>query len=249
MKVYLTRWICTEPDANLNKVFSESERAASSGAEMVIFPESFLHGYKRVVDPASARKIFSEISGSHPSIVFFFGSLSEERRNRMTVWRAGGEIARYDKVHLFEPNGEKEIWSPGNCYAAVRTGEHVIGMLNCNDLRFPEQAMRLRLEAGCDAFVVVAWWPWRRDHVWRTLLRARAIENHAWVLGCCVAASEHRLEHFSGAGNYVFNPWGEQVYTTDDNTYTLEDSPEREVLVDPLREAVDVVEIKIFGKP
>lgn len=246
MKVYLARWICTEPDLNLDKVSAEAEKAASSGAEMVVFPESFLHGYRRSVAPPSARNVFTETSEAHPSTLYFFGSFSEERRNRMTVWKAGREIARYDKVHLFEPNGEKEIWSPGNCYAAVRTGEHVIGLLNCNDLRFPEQAMRLRLEAGCDAFVVVAWWPWRRDHVWRNLLRARAIENHAWMLGCCVAASEHPLENFAGAGNYVFNPWGEQIYTEDDNIYVLECNHERDALVDPLREAMDVGEIKIF---
>jgi len=233
-------------DSNLDKVSTETEKAASSGAEMVVFPESFLHGYRRSVAPPSVRNVFTETSEAHPSTLYFFGSFSEGRKNRMTVWKAGREIARYDKVHLFEPNGEKEIWSPGNCYAAVRTGEHVIGLLNCNDLRFPKQARRLRLEAGCDAFVVVAWWPWRRDHVWRTLLRARAIENHAWMLGCCVAASEHPLENFAGAGNYVFNPWGEQVYTADDNNYILEDDRGRDVLVDPLREAMDVGEIKIF---
>ena len=97
----------------------------------------------------------------------------------MTVWRAGKEIAHYDKVHLFEPNGELDLWKAGENYVAVDLGHFKMGLINCNDLRFPEQAMALRLEADCNVFAVVAWWPWRRDHVWRTLLRARAIENRS----------------------------------------------------------------------
>ena len=192
MNVYLSRWVCLGVEANLRRAGEESAQAVEAGAALVVFPEIFLTGYGRALAPARARAAFAGISEAHPGVVFAFGSFTEERRNRMTIWRDGGEVARYDKVHLFGPNDEPRIWKGGDRYVAVRTGGWTIGLLTCNDVRFPEQARALRLSAGCDALLVVAWWPWRRDHVWRTLLQARAIENGLWVIGCCVAASEHR---------------------------------------------------------
>ena len=167
----------------------------------------------------------------------------------MTIWRDGGEVARYDKVHLFGPNDEPAIWEAGDRYAAVKAGGWTIGLLTCNDVRFPEQARALRLEACCDALLAVAWWPWRRDHVWRTLLRARAIENGLWVIGCCVAASEHPEERFAGAGNYVFDPHGEPVRTGDDRTYVLDRSRVGKLLVDPVESYRAIEEVRVFEAP
>jgi predicted amidohydrolase len=233
VKVHLSRWVCLDVESNLARMAAEGRAAAAAGADLVVFPESFLHGYTRPLDPARARAAFAALSAAAPATLFAFGSLSEERRNRMTVWRGGEERARYDKVHLFAPNGERDLWQEGDRYVAVRAGGWTIGLLNCNDLRFPEQARALRLRAGCDALLAVAWWPWRRDHVWRTLLRARAIENGAWAIGCCVAASEHPGESFAGAGNHVFDPHGEPVRTADDRTYELDRGRLAPLVVDP----------------
>lgn len=235
MKIYLSRWVCLDPDSNFARLDDEVRRAVAGGAELIVFPESFLHGYTRSVDPARARACFATLSAAHPSTLLTFGSFSEEHRNRMTLWLGGREAARYDKVHLFAPNGELDLWEPGDRYAALSAQGLTWGLLNCNDLRFPEQARALKLEARCDAFLAVAWWPWRRDHVWRTLLQARAIENAAWVLGCCVAASEVPGEQFAGAGNYVFDPLGNPHYPVEDTWYDLP-------LHDPLHPVVDPVE-------
>ncbi len=233
MRVYLSRWVCRDVDANFERLAEESAEAVAAGAALVAFPESFLHGYTRRLEPARARAHFAAISGRSPATLFAFGSISEERRNRMTLWLAGRELAFYDKVHLFAPNGEDQLWEEGDRYVAVRALGHTIGLLNCNDLRFPEQARALRLRARCDLFLVVAWWPWRRDHVWRTLLRARAMENGTWVLGCCVAASEYAGERFAGAGNYVFDPHGEPVRPMDDRIFELDAGKAGPLLVDP----------------
>ncbi len=247
MHVFLSRWVCTDVEANLRRLGAEAARAAAAGATLAVFPESFLAGYTRTVDPAAARSAFAEASRAHPGVAFVFGSFTDERRNRMTVWRGGEELARYDKVHLFAPNGELELWDPGDRYVAVDLGGLRLGLVNCNDLRFPEQARALRLEARCDALAVVAWWPWRRDHVWRTLLRARAIENAVWVMGCCVAASEFEGERFAGAGNHVFDPHGEPVRTPDDGTYDLDPARAAGLIVDPLESfrEVDTVEVAL----
>ena len=247
MKVHLSRWVCQDVEANLKRLAEESAEAAAGGADLVVFPESFLHGYKRTVEPARARAAFEAASATHPATVFVFGSHSEERRNRMTVWRAGYELARYDKVHLFEANDEQTFWDPGDRYVAVEIDGRVFGLMNCNDVRFPEQARALRLEARCEALIVPAWWPWRRDDVWRTLLRARAIENGVHVLGCCVSASEHPDERFAGAGNYVFDPHGNPVRSPDDRTYTIDLDAGKNLLVDPLGAWRDVTRIVVFS--
>ena len=119
-------------------------------------------------------------------------------------------------------------------------------MLNCNDLRFPEQARALKLKAKVAVFVAVAWWPWRRTHVWETLLRARAIENGAWAFGCCVASSESPEEPFAGAGNYVFDPHGERVRTADDRTYEVDLATVPTLTVDPAASFVDIEKVVVF---
>ena len=240
MKIHLARSICLDVPSNLRFAWEESERAAAGGADLCVFPEGFLHGYTRTADPAEVRRTFAEISLAHPGTAFVFGSFTEERRNRMTFWQGGTERARYDKVHLFGPNGEFDLWEPGDRYVAVRFREWTLGFLNCNDIRFPEQARALRMRAGCDALVVPAWWPWRRNHIWETLLRARAIENAVFTIGCCIAGSRHPGEEFAGAGNHVFDPLGDPVPTTDDYTYLLDRDRFGAVIIDPLKTAVDV---------
>lgn len=240
MKIHLSRFVCLEVDANLARMAQEGAEAAAAGADLCVFPEGFLHGYRRQVDPARVRDRFRALSGACPDTAFLFGSFTEDRRNRMTLWRGGEEQARYDKVHLFRPNGECELWDPGDRYVAVKVKGWTLGLLNCNDLRFPEQARALRLETRCDALVAPAWWPWRRDHVWRALLQARAIENGVFTVGCSIAASQHPLEAFAGAGNHVFDPFGDPVPTADDHTYLLDPTRRQGLLVDPLETYIDI---------
>jgi predicted amidohydrolase len=245
MITYLSRFVCLEVEANLRNLHEEASRAASAGAELCVFPESFLHGYRRLADPAKVRRQFTAVSSDHPRIAFAFGSFTESKRNRMTIWQAGRELAHYDKVHLFEPNGEFDLWEPGERYTAVKLKDWTLGLLNCNDLRFPEQARALRLRARCDLLLTVAWWPWRRNHVWETLLRARAIENGIFSLGCCIAGSQHPEEVFAGAGNHVFDPVGDPVPTGDDHTYLLDRARFGAVLIDPLKLHVDVTQVDV----
>lgn len=246
MKIHLSRFLCLDTVGNLRRMEEESAQASAAGADLCVFPESFLHGYRRTLDPGTVRAAFSRVSSAHPRTAFLFGSFTEDRRNRMTFWQSGTERGRYDKVHLFGPNGEFDLWDPGDRYAAVMFGDWTLGLLNCNDLRFPEQARMLRMHARCDVLVAIAWWPWRRDHVWRTLLQARAIENAVFTVGCCIAGSQHPGDDFAGAGNHVFDPLGDPIHTTDDHTYTLDRTRFERVLIDPLKTYVGVEHLDTF---
>jgi predicted amidohydrolase len=245
MKVFLSRWVCLGAEDNLRRAQEEALRAAATGAEVVVFPELFLTGYSRPLEPSRAREVFSEVSAAAPDVLFVFGSISEARHNRVTVWLGGQELAAYDKVHLFHPNGEHELWDAGKSYVAFEWRNLRIGLMNCNDVRFPEQARALKLEARCDLLVVPAWWPWRRDHIWSALLKARAAENELWVLGCCIAGSVEPDE-FAGAGNHVFDPAGEPVRTADDRTYELDVDNPPPTIVDPVEHAVDIERVEII---
>ena len=245
MQIYLSRSVCLDVAANLGQLEAEASRADACGAELCVFPESFLHGYKRAADPLEVRRKFAAVSHSHPGTAFVFGSFTEDRRNRMTFWLAGEERAAYDKVHLFGPNGEFDLWEPGGHYTAVRFKEWTLGLMNCNDVRFPEQARALRMQARCDILVVSAWWPWRRNAIWETLLRARAIENGVFTVGCCIEGSRHPDEDFAGAGNHVFDPLGDPVPTEDDHTYLLDRRRFDAVLIDPLRDYRDVRKVEL----
>ncbi len=122
MKVYLSRWTCLDVESNLARLREEADEAAEGGSGWVVFPESFLNGYTRKVEPERCAGPSEKISAAHPATAFFFGSFTEDRRNRMTVWQGGREVARYDKVHLFGPNDEPALWDPGDRYAAVDLG-------------------------------------------------------------------------------------------------------------------------------
>jgi len=246
MKVYLSRWVCLAVEDNLRRVRHDALKASATGAEMVVFPELFLTGYSRPLNPQVARKVFAEVSAVAPDVLFVFGSISEARHNRVTVWLRGRELAAYDKVHLFCPNGEHEIWDAGESYVAFEWRDLRIGLVNCNDIRFPEQARALKLEARCDLLVVPAWWPWRRDHIWSTLLQARAAENELWVLGCCIEGSVWPGEEFAGAGNHVFDPAGEAVRTGDDRTYELDVDNPPPTIVDPVERFVEIERVEII---
>jgi len=233
LRLWLSRWTCLDVDANLRRCREETGRAANAGADVIVFPELFLGGYTRDVAPEAARDVFAAASADATGRLCVFGSHSEDGANRMTAWIDGAEVARYDKVHLFAPNGAFERWTPGSEAVALRWRDLTIGFMVCNDDRYPELARALGLEARADLLIVPAWWPWRRDHVWAALLRARAIENTCWVAGCCIAGSTGSDEEFAGAGNHVFAPSGDPVRTDDDVTWNLELAAAPPPVVDP----------------
>lgn len=100
--------------------------------------------------------------------------------NRQLFVRPTGEVTAYDKRHLFSIGGEGGLFSAGTERVVVEYGGLRLLLLVCYDLRFPVWS---RCRNDYDAIVYSASWPESRREVWRTLLRARAIENEAYVIG------------------------------------------------------------------
>lgn len=245
MKIYLSRWNCNVFNENINNLKLEVSKAVKKNSEIIVFPEIFLTGYKQKIADYKIEEVFKNISSKYSSILFVFGSYTKNKKNRLTVWYKGLEVAFYEKIHLFFPNQEDKIWESGKFYSALNFKGKKIGFLICNDVRFPEAARNLKLKIGIDILIIVAWWPMRRDHIWRKLLQARAIENSIWVLGCCISSSFYEKELFSGALNYVFDPLGNHIFPEDDNIYLI-DEKKIKPLVDTAKEFKDINKFKFF---
>jgi predicted amidohydrolase len=100
--------------------------------------------------------------------------------NRLVWARPDGSLAHYDKRHLFRMAGEHEHFAAGNRRLVVELKGWRICPMVCYDLRFPVWS---RSRGDYDALLYVANWPARRRLAWQSLLRARAIENLACVVG------------------------------------------------------------------
>ena len=113
-------------------------------------------------------------------------------RNRMYFVRPSGEVSWYDKRHLFRPGGEADNYRPGHRRVVVEYAGWRLLLLVCYDLRFPVWS---RCRGDYDAIVCCAAWPAARREVWRTLLRARAIENQCYVVAANRAGSDPGLPY------------------------------------------------------
>ena len=118
------------------------------------------------------------------------GSLSIQENgfyyNRFLAFYQGEKVAQYDKRHLFSYGGEHEVYQAGSETCVFTYQGFKIAPFICYDLRFPAWIRKtvLRDELGCpDVLLFVANWPSARISAWDVLLKARAIENQAFVIG------------------------------------------------------------------
>lgn len=118
----------------------------------------------------------------------------------------GTEKARYRKNRLFPLVDEGRHYEAGLSGVIVDCAGWKVAPLICYDLRFPE-LFRSSARSGVDVFVVIANWPMAREEHWITLLRARAIENQAYVVGVNRCGSDPVFQ-YSGASLMVA-PTGE----------------------------------------
>jgi predicted amidohydrolase len=211
--------------ANLAAAGQAVDRLAGQGADLVLLPEMFnFHGLDDA-NAASAEAIpgpsteWASAKAQEHGIFLHCGSLIARRGddllNTSVVFdRAGTEIARYSKIHLFDvrtPDGlvyaESDRLTAGNEVVVADCDGITIGLAICYDLRFP-QLFHALADRGAHLLLLPAAFtvPTGISH-WEPLLRARAIEN-----GCYVAACGQWGPYARGRQNYghsmVVDPWG-----------------------------------------
>lgn len=187
-----TRW--HDPVAN-RELYGDQVRQAAAGADVVVLPETFLSGFSN-----EAIKLAEGMRGesmqwlrglARETGVVVCGSLvlqDEQARpvNRFIWMPPDGHELHYDKRHLFRMAGEHERYAAGRLRPVIEYRGFRILPSVCYDLRFPVWLRnRVRADGSLeyDLMLVVANWPKPRREPWRTLLRARAIENLCYVAG------------------------------------------------------------------
>lgn len=182
---------------------------------MLILPELFATGFTMNVasaaDTAAAEtEVFlRELAISH-KITVLGGVLRKlpdgsGANEALAFGPDGSLLCRYRKIFPFSPSGEKGAFTAGTKIHTFSWNGFTVAPLICYDLRFPE-AFRAATAAGADLFCVMANWPDRRQAHWTTLLRARAIENQAFVLGVNRSGTDPFF-HYAG-GSMILDPQG-----------------------------------------
>ena len=217
-------------DENLRIAEGLLQRAQAEGCSLAVLPENFACIGKRDTDKLA----IAESEGSGPiqdflsqtarrlSLWIVAGSLPLKTPETELCYGAsfvfdaeGGAVSCYRKIHLFdvdlperdESYRESASMDAGDSPRSIRTPAGHLGLSICYDLRFPELYRRLTDE-GANIFSVPAAFTFTTGTAhWHTLLRARAIENLAYV----IAAGQHGT-HPNGRTTYghsmIVDPWG-----------------------------------------
>lgn len=197
--------------------------------ELVVLPEMFSTGFS--MNPSAlAEKMDGESVSWMKSIatskkIILTGSLIIEENgnyfNRLIWMLPNGQYGYYDKRHLFAYAGEDQFYKAGNKRLIASVKGWRVNLQVCYDLRFPvwarqsphysatEQRNSL---AEYDLLLYVANWPERRNHAWKTLLQARAIENQCYVIGVNRIGKDGNDIYHSG-DSMIVDPMGEILYT------------------------------------
>jgi predicted amidohydrolase len=216
----------TSKQANVERALELIDEAAAQGAELVVLPEYVTYvapesEYARIAEalPGDTSALFAAKAREY-GIYLHAGSfvelspVPEKFYNTSYLLDPAGEIrAVYRKIHLFDVDVPGEVTDqessyiiPGDRMVAVELPEFILGMSICFDLRFPEL---FRALASADALVMAVPSAWAeatgRVH-WEVLLRARAIENHAYVVAPCQQGLCAGSPHWGHS--MILDPWG-----------------------------------------
>ena len=212
-----------EPQYNFERAAAHVAEAAQRGSGLVLLPELWSTAYalerapelaSPLADTAADGGWFGRFAAlARKNRVWLAGSLLEARGrefyNCLALYRPDGSLhAVYRKAHLFRLMAEEQYLAPGEEAVVIDTPWGKTGLAICYDLRFPELFRRYAL-AGARLLLLPAEWPHPRRTHWRTLLRARAIENQCFVAACNRIGTTGSNTFFGASA--LIDPWGEAL--------------------------------------
>ena len=237
--------------ANVDRAIDRVRTAAADGADLVVLPELFDVGYfafdayGRAAESVAGDRLrrFAETAAA-ADVAVLAGTVVEDLAastadgvdtpatsglaNTAVLFDAAGDRRLvYRKHHLFGYGSEEtERMVPGDRVPVVDVAGVTVGVTTCYDLRFPELYRRL-VDDGVECVLVPSAWPHPRVEHWRTLGRARAIENLAYV-AAVNGAGTFGDEALCGR-SAVYDPWGTTLAAagSDPTTVTAEVDTDR----------------------
>lgn len=223
-----------DPSENLASTLSFVDEAADAGAEFILTPEvtncvSASRARQNEVlrseddDPtlAGLRAAFADrgVWGLIGSLAIKGGADGRFLNRSFLISPDGDIAARYDKIHMFdvtlsetESYRESAGYQPGANAVTHEVGDAVVGMTICYDVRFPHLYRRLAQSGATVLTVPSAFARETGQAHWETLLRARAIENGAFVLApaqCGTHAASTGKPRATHGHSLAVAPWGE----------------------------------------
>jgi predicted amidohydrolase len=246
-------------DANLATIRELATTAAARGATLVVFPEYSAYfeptlspGFAAAAEPldgpfVAGLSAIAKVLGIHVVAGMNRAAAATRFANTLVaVASSGAVVATYDKLHLYDAFGDTEsAWVVPGEVAAPETFAwegFTVGLQTCYDLRFPEVTRRL-VDAGADLVLVPAEWVRGplKEHHWRTLVTARAIENTIYV-----AAADHAPP--IGVGNsMIVDPMGVEIATIGEESGVIAVAELTLARVAAVRERNPALSLRRFG--
>lgn len=190
--------------------------------DLIVLPETFTTGFsmntERLAEPLTGSTISLLQQWSSKYGIALAGSLiarhtDESIRNRFFFLTPNGQVAYYDKRHLFRMGKENLHFRAGTERPIIHyQGFRILPQI-CYDLRFPVWSRNVNDEY--DVIIYVACWPEARRRVWDVLLQARALENQCYVCGVNRTGTDGNGIAHNG-GSIVYSPKGERLASIPD---------------------------------
>lgn len=208
-----------ESDKNLKKIDNALE-SLDDATSLFILPEMFHAGFTMNPEKVSEYMDGEIISwlkdNANKHNITIIGSVivheQDNFRNRLLVISPNDKIEFYDKRHLFSIGGENEKYSVGQEKLITKIDGWRTLPLICYDLRFPVWS---RCRDDYDLLIYIANWPKSRREVWKTLLKARAIENQCFVIGVNRVGNDNQNSY--AGDSMVINAKGEIISSAEEN--------------------------------
>lgn len=212
--------IWENPAENI-KFFEDKIKTISANTDLVVLPEMFTTGFtmqpKNVAESMNGLSITWMKKIAKEYDIAITGSLviedDNQFYNRLVFIKPSGKIDVYDKRHSFTLAGEHEVYSSGTEKIIIDFKGWKICPLICYDLRFPVWA---RNTENYDILIYMANWPDTRIKAWRTLLKARAIENMSYTIGVNRTGLDANNYQYSGS-SLIFDYLGETLSNLAEN--------------------------------
>jgi predicted amidohydrolase len=191
-------------------------KAAADGARLIVLSEMFATGFtmrpERVAEDEGGENERFLLAQAAEYNAYLVGSLAQRSpdgryRNNAIVAAPDGSVRRYAKIHPFSYSGEHEHYAAGSDFLTLEIDDIRMSVFVCYDLRFADEFWALAERT--DLYVVVANWPEPRREHWRVLLRARAIENQAYVVGVNRVGTGKNLAYSGDSA--IIGPLGETL--------------------------------------
>ena len=231
------RW--EDKPANYARAHALIAAAAPAPGSLVLLPEMFATGFSMNVagiaeNGAGETAAFLARTAMELGIFLLGGLVTTapdgRGRNEAVVFSPEGkELSRYHKMHPFTFGGETEHYAPGVAPVSFMLDTWTAAPFICYDLRFPE-VFRSAAQRGAQLFTVVANWPEAREAHWVLLLRARAVENQAYVAGVNRVGSDPRVT-YSGR-SLIVDPRGEIIADGGSAEGVIQANLDKEALLD-----------------